>query len=145
MSSRPQWLREAPGGPAANPFAQQPAGHEALRSEHQPVIVCAACRAHVTAPSDGIEVNGAHSHAFVNPTGVIYRIRCFRVAPGAAGLGERSDHWTWFPGFHWQACICRCCFEHLGWRFQSATSTFFGLITERVLELRERPEPAAKD
>jgi hypothetical protein len=145
MSAPEQSVREAPGGPAANPLPQQPTGLAALRSERAPIIVCAACRARVTTPADGIDVSGAHAHAFLNPAGIVYRIRCFRLAPGAVGFGEQSDYWTWFPGFHWQACICRACFEHLGWRFQSAATTFFGLITERVLELREPPGPPASN
>jgi hypothetical protein len=144
MSAPEQSLREAPSSPGANPLPVQPDTLEARRAEREPVIVCAACRARVTTPAEGVDVNGAHSHAFVNPAGVLYRIRCFQAAPGAAGLGEPSDYWTWFPGFHWQTCVCRACFEHLGWRFQSSATTFFGLISERLLELEE-PAPGTND
>jgi hypothetical protein len=100
-------------------------------------LLCAACRAFVTESSARLEVNSAHSHAFVNAVGVIYRIGCFASAPGTRPLGEESTHWTWFPGFAWQVAICRTCSEHLGWGFRSVDSQFFGLILERLVECRE--------
>lgn len=138
-------MRQGPGGAAGILRAGEPDTIAAPRTKHEPLLVCAACRARVTTPADGIEVNGAHSHAFVNPAGILYRVRCFRAAPGVAGLGEQSGYWTWFPGFRWQTCICRACFEHLGWRFQSTAASFFALITERLLELQEPPEPGASN
>ena len=103
--------------------------------ERETALLCASCRSLIARPRDGIEVNGAHSHAFVNPVGMIFRIRCFSAAPGAARMGEESDHWTWFPGFLWQAAVCKYCFEHLGWRYRNAESTFFGLIADHLLEI----------
>ena len=98
-------------------------------------MLCAACRHAIAHARDGIEVSGAHSHAFVNPAGVVFRVRCFSSAAGAVGVGEESDYWTWFPGFFWQAAVCRRCFEHLGWRYRDAEASFFGLIADRLLEL----------
>jgi hypothetical protein len=128
-------LRDAPGDakPSQPTPGQEPV--EASHTERQTVVLCASCRAFVAPSRERILVNGAHSQAFVNPEGVIYRVRCFARAPGVARLGEESDHWSWFPGFVWQACICRACFEHLGWRFRNDGSTFFALIADRVLEL----------
>jgi hypothetical protein len=124
-----------------------PAGHSAPAStdvpEREALLVCATCRSPVARPRDAIDVDGAHSHAFVNPAGLIFRVRCFSAAAGAAGAGEESDYWTWFPGFLWQAAVCRRCFEHLGWRYRNAESTFFGLIAERLLELEPPAAPAA--
>jgi hypothetical protein len=122
----------APPGVAADVAAPKPAD----TPEHESLLLCAACRNPVAHPRDGIDVNGAHSHAFVNPAGMIFRLRCFSAAAGAARLGEESDYWTWFPGFLWQAAICRHCFEHLGWRYRNAEASFFGLIADRLLELR---------
>lgn len=130
-------LRERPGGPppdlpgAPGPL-HQPAHSSGERTE--PLLVCAACRTAITHSDAAIEVNGAHAHTFLNPAGEIYRIRCFASAPGALAVGEESEYWTWFAGHRWQACICRSCFEHLGWRFSAAGSPFFGLIHERIVE-----------
>jgi hypothetical protein len=145
-------LREAPGGSAGG-SAPEALGVPEGRAEPKPTdaagreatLVCAACRNPITHARDAIEVNGAHSQAFVNPAGMIFRVRCFSAAPGAAGLGEESQFWTWFPGFLWQAAVCRRCFGHLGWRYRNSESTFFGLIAERLLELEPPgapPEPS---
>jgi len=138
-------LRDAPGGSSPEPLAG-PAGHTAPEQQddaaREAMLVCATCRNPITHPRDAIDVNGAHSHAFVNPAGMIFRVRCFAAAPGAVGAGEESDIWTWFPGFLWQAAVCRRCFEHLGWRYRSPESTFFALIAERLLELEPPDAPA---
>ena len=105
------------------------------------MLVCARCQNPVARPRDAIEVNGAHSHAFVNPAGMLFRVRCFSAAPGVEGVGEESDVWTWCPGFFWQAAGCRRCFEHLGWRYRNGASTFFGLIADR---LREHEPPGSR-
>lgn len=137
-----QQLREGPGGPAPDgpapdgpaPLQQRPPADESERRERaEPVLVCAACGAPVTHPDAAIEVNGSHVHTFLNPAGEVYRIRCFGSAPGALPVGEESDYWTWFAGRRWQACICRACFEHLGWRFTGAGPPCFGLIHERIV------------
>jgi hypothetical protein len=131
-------LREGPGGlpPEGVPGGLDPlqqAGAAARQSD-EPLLVCAACGAAITRPDAAIEVNGAHAHTFLNPAGEIYRIRCFASAPGALPVGEESDYWTWFAGQLWQACICRSCFEHLGWRFSGGGAAFFGLIHERIVD-----------
>jgi hypothetical protein len=135
MPSGACWLRDAPERSEPGRPAPGLEKLEAAQTKRQPVVLCASCRALVAASRERIEVNGCHSHVFVNPEGVIYRIRCFARAPGVARLGEESSHWTWFPGFLWQVCICRACFEQLGWRFRSADATFYALIAERLLEL----------
>jgi hypothetical protein len=114
---------------------------EQARAERSSLIVCAACHMAVTSSREQIDCNGAHVHAFLNPAGVVYRIRCFATAPGVVPAGEASDYWTWFPGFRWQACLCKACFQHLGWSFRNADVQFFGLIADRVLELEEPGSP----
>jgi len=141
-------LREVPAGSSPEPLGV-PAGHAAAEpadtAEREATLICATCRNPITHPRDAIDVNGAHSHAFVNPAGMIFRVRCFSAAAGAVGAGEESDVWTWFPGFLWQAAVCRRCFEHLGWRYRSGNSSFFGLIAERLLELEPPGAPPAQN
>lgn len=137
-------LRDAPGGSPPAPLgvpAEDAAPAPTDAPERDAILACASCRNPVARPRDGIDVNGAHSHAFVNPVGMIFRIRCFSVATGVAGVGEESDEWTWFPGFFWQAAVCRRCFEHLGWRYRNGGSTFFGLIADRLQELDTPASP----
>ncbi len=89
------------------------------------------CNAAITSPQQAIAVNGCHEHAFFNPAGIAFEIRCFRVAPGAAVQGAVSDEFTWFTGYHWQVALCSACHAHLGWRFARNT-TFFGLISSQL-------------
>ena len=141
-------LRDAPGGsrpePLGNP-AERSAPEPTDAAERETTLLCATCRNPIARPRDGIDVDGAHSHVFLNPEGMVFRIRCFSAAPGAARMGEESDHWTWFPGFLWQAAICQYCFEHLGWRYRNSHATFFGLIAERLLELEAPGAPPAQN
>ena len=68
----------------------------------------------------------------MNPGGVEYVIAGFREAAGCAAEGERSDYWSWFAGFAWQAAVCRGCGAHLGWSFTGESDAFYGLILERL-------------
>jgi hypothetical protein len=77
-------------------------------------------------------VNGRHLHAFFNPAGIAFEIRCFRQAPGAAPQGEPSAEFTWFSGYRWQIALCTTCQSHLGWLFTNG-SVFYGLIATRLI------------
>lgn len=98
-------------------------------------LVCARCGGFVAEGRARIEVEGKHMHSFINPEGVIFRVGCFAVAPGALPWGEPSKHWTWFAGFEWQAASCRGCWAHLGWLYTAAAVSFVGLILDRVVEM----------
>jgi len=103
-------------------------------------LVCAECGARIADPEAQLEVNGAQAHTFINPAGIIFRVGCFREAPGARAVGEASEHWTWFAGFVWQAAICHGCGQHLGWFYRNPSASFVALILDRVAE---RGGPAA--
>lgn len=76
-------------------------------------------------------VNGRHQHAFFNPAGIAFELRCFRQASGAVPCGEPSAEFTWFSGYCWQIALCATCQSHLGWLFTS-DSAFYGLIATRL-------------
>ena len=98
-------------------------------------IVCAACGEKITTRSERIAQDGSHEHSFVNPAGIIYRIGCFRSAPGCREAGELTGDWSWIPGYDWRYAICGSCAEHLGWACRGASgSTFRGLILPRLAE-----------
>lgn len=46
---------------------------------------------------------------------------------------------SWFPGYHWQICVCPECGEYIGWAFESDKTsntpfnTFFGLILPNLI------------
>jgi hypothetical protein len=97
-------------------------------------LVCKPCSAFIAELRSRIEVNGAHAHSFINPAGLIFRVGCHASAPGVLGIGEKSEHWSWFPGFCWQAAVCRACAQHLGWCFEGPHARFVALILDRVVE-----------
>jgi hypothetical protein len=113
---------------------------EAIASDLEPehaddrAVSCRACGATITRAHARIAVGGAHEHSFINPAGFIFRIGCFAAAPGARAAGEESDHWTWFPGYFWQAVVCARCMQHIGWSYRNASASFVGLILDRVVE-----------
>jgi hypothetical protein len=94
----------------------------------------------VTTEAERLEVEGTHEHTFLNPAGIVYRIVCFREAPGCALAGGESSYWSWFPGFSWTIGVCEACGTHLGWGFRRAEEGFYGLIVDR---LRDAPESSA--
>nr|WP_321466568.1 cereblon family protein [uncultured Desulfobulbus sp.] len=97
-------------------------------------LYCRACSAHITDLNQAINIDGRHEHAFFNPAGITFEIRCFQTAPGVLSLGEPSSEFSWFPGFAWQIVLCHNCRAHLGWRFidEIVTQVFFGLIAPRL-------------
>lgn len=95
------------------------------------MILCAACGAEITHRRHGIAIDDRHTHAFFNPAGIAFEIRCFRAAPGATPQGNPSAEFTWFPGYRWQIAICTACHAHLGWLFTNGAS-FFGLIAPHL-------------
>lgn len=133
-------LRQGEGGSSGAGTRRAPRAVVADSPESGSFIACALCLSRIADGKDRIVVDGAHLHTFINPEGMIFKVRCFARAEGALGVGERSDHWTWFPGFSWQVALCRACTAHLGWRFAGESGTFVALIAERVIEQRE-PAP----
>ena len=101
-------------------------------------IRCGQCGQQITTADQRIEQGGAHEHRFENPAGIVFRIGCFRRAPGCRRVGEATLAWTWFPGHPWSVALCTTCGTHLGWSYGPAgnASAFHGLILDR---LNERP------
>lgn len=95
-------------------------------------VRCRACGHVVTTTSARIDVDGAHRHERVNPSGLLFRIACFRGAPGCVAHGEASTFWSWFPGYSWTIALCSGCHAHLGWSFARDEGGFHGLIVERL-------------
>jgi len=112
--------------------AVAPAPVEERRTERERAIVCASCGHQITSERERISVLDAHEHRFMNPAGSLFHIGCFRRADGCMAIGPASVDYPWFPGFDWQVALCAACADHLGWRFQSAADSFFGLRLDRL-------------
>ncbi len=83
-------------------------------------------------------MGGCHEHTFTNPGGWVYRIGCFRRAPGCAQAGEFTEAYSWFPGQAWRYALCAGCRTHLGWVYRQAggeasEAEFYGLILDRLV------------
>ena len=99
---------------------------------HHPAIVCATCGHAITSEQERISVLEAHEHRFMNPAGLLFHVGCFARADGCLPIGEPSDDYPWFPGYHWRIALCAGCSDHLGWLFQSGERAFFGLRLDRL-------------
>jgi hypothetical protein len=113
------------GGAAPAPIQDRDLAREAA-------IVCARCGNAVTSARQRIAVLESHEHRFMNPAGALFHIGCFARADGCVAVGPPSDDYPWFPGFDWRVALCAACADHLGWLFQSASTSFFGLRLDRL-------------
>lgn len=95
-------------------------------------LFCAACRHPVTHQDQRMAVAGGHEHRFTNPHGITFHIGCYREATGCAPVGAAVAEFSWFRGYAWRIALCANCRTHLGWRFQSDSDYFHGLIVARL-------------
>lgn len=122
------------GGAAPTPDV---AAHESARR----ALLCTACGHEVTHTEAAFSVAGSHAHTFMNPSGFVFEIACYREAPGATPAGSPSSEWSWFPAHAWRIALCRACRAHLGWTFQAEGPLFYGLIRDRLTESDAPGEP----
>ena len=97
-------------------------------------LFCKTCLNLITLDSYGIEVDGSHSHTFMNPRGIVFHIGCFMNARGCFIMGNPTAEYTWFSGYTWSHVICSNCLNHLGWYYQSGHSSFYGLILDQLMK-----------
>ena len=105
-----------------------------LKEEKKRYIICKFCSNNITDSSKIISIENCHNHTFVNPAGIIYNINCYSEAKGCIVTGEKTEEFSWFKGFKWQFASCNSCFNHLGWFYTSDNYSFFGLISNYLLE-----------
>ncbi len=98
-------------------------------------IYCAQCSHLLTRMRWAVDIGG-HERVFINPAGRVFRISCFKEAPGAHDEGTPTEEFTWFPGYAWNLALCRGCGVHLGWRFEGndLPAVFFGLIKSALTQ-----------
>lgn len=125
-------LRTSRDEPSADAPEATP-GDARARDAERP-IRCAACSYAITRADQRTTVDGKHVHERANPSGFLYRIGCFREAPGCVGEGGSTAFFTWFPGYAWQLTMCGGCGVHLGWAFRGEGGGFHGLVLDRLAE-----------
>ncbi len=128
---RPTLLRDRPGqGRDVEVLVRD---EEEQKEEHVRYY-CAGCGHEITTGEWRIAMGGAHEHVFFNPVGIIFRVLCFKEAPGLRHVGDASDEFTWFKDYSWRFGLCQGCNAHLGWRYEGEAPPrgFFGLIQDRL-------------
>lgn len=109
-------------------------GDSESATEEEEWVRCRACGARLAPERARLDVNGAHEHEFMNPSGLRFVVACFGAAPGCMPEGERSSVWTWFPGRAWQIALCKGCGVHVGWSFHADDSApFHALMRDRIV------------
>lgn len=100
-------------------------------------IRCARCGHALTSTEHAIEIAGRHAHVFMNPSGVVFPLRCFAQAPGVDERGVPTREATWFPGTAWTYAHCASCGGQVGWRYVDVDrdgGRFYGLIEDAIVE-----------
>jgi hypothetical protein len=128
----PQIMKGSGTGTIGEVLQRDEADEEAKKNKKK--LLCRLCLNEITSEEYGIAVQGAHSHTFMNPRGIVFRIACFLNAQGCFIVGKPTLEYTWFPGYTWSHVICSNCLNHLGWHYQSGGSSFFGLILDQLME-----------
>jgi len=125
--------------------SQRPKGEEDSQSatleedDEEAWYVCKQCRNQLAHSSARKMMQGSHTHTFANPSGVVFEIACFSSARGYSFLGPPSTEFSWFSGHSWRIIVCSVCITHLGWIFSAQNgSSFFGLITDRIILMPDR-------
>jgi hypothetical protein len=100
-------------------------------------VRCARCRHVLTTERERLEVSGRHAHTFMNPSGVIFEIGCYRTADGARLEGMPEKETSWFPGTAWVYAHCAACHGQVGWSYvyleEHEPQRFFGLMLDAIL------------
>lgn len=104
-----------------------------VMEENEEVLRCAVCGSRITSRRESLAVNGAAEHVFANPFGYVFRIGCFKQAPGCGRMGDYTPEHSWFSGYGWCFALCASCRTHLGWHYRSEESSFFGLILDNLV------------
>ena len=98
-------------------------------------VRCGRCDHALTSEREKIEVAGRHAHTFMNPSGVIFHIVCYREVPGATIEGPHEKETSWFPDTAWQYANCERCRGQIGWAYVNLEGgeRFFGLIEDVIV------------
>lgn len=99
-------------------------------------VRCARCGHVLTSERERLEVSGRHAHTFMNPSGIIYDVVCYRSVDGATVEGLPEKETSWFPGTAWLYAHCRGCGAQVGWSYvwleEHEPQRFFGLMADSI-------------
>jgi len=104
------------------------------REKIEKAVLCRSCRSVVTEQDKAISIDNNHMHTFFNLAGIVFETHCFSQVKGCINQGTPTDEFSWFSGYTWEYALCSTCFDHLGWFYNSADSSFFGLIGSKIIQ-----------
>ena len=98
---------------------------------------CAHCGVFITESGAIIAIQGAQSHSFVNPAGVLCNFTTFSDCENVLVHEDLYVEHSWFPGYGWRFVLCGTCHHHLGWKYdavhrEARPESFFGILVESV-------------
>lgn len=125
----PLRLREGSARGASTPVREE---ESSLEDEEKRMVFCKACNHPISTTRKTFSVDGASTHTFFNPAGIVFEIMCFSAASGCLVQGDATSHFSWFAGHTWRLAFCGNCLVHLGWFFESEDASFFGLIVNKL-------------
>ncbi|XOF34584.1 MAG: cereblon family protein [Candidatus Electrothrix sp. YB6] len=135
---RSDFLLRRPAPEAGSKSRLHSGTDDKAQSRNREALRCRTCDAPITDSAQAVSRQERHEHAFFNPTGIAFQIRCFREAPGCLVQGKPTAEFSWFTGYQWQYALCGSCLSHLGWLFSSRknsaenTDAFFALIARKI-------------
>ena len=102
---------------------------------------CAHCGQFITDSLSIIQIEGAQSHSFVNPAGVLCNFTTFGDCENVMVHETLYREHSWFLGYGWRFVLCANCFQHLGWKYDAVREgvrprSFFGILVESVDSVR---------
>ena len=112
--------------------------NSSVLEKQKDAVRCRACDAVITDTDQAVSRQGRHEHAFFNPAGIAFEVRCFQDARGCLVQGISTAEFSWFVQHRWQYAVCGSCKSHLGWFFTASTggqereNSFFALIVHAV-------------
>jgi hypothetical protein len=97
-------------------------------------VRCNRCNHALTSTRERIEVEGKHAHSFVNPSGILFHVVCYRAVDGARVEGTPESFTSWFAGTAWVYALCAQCTGHVGWSYVHLHDgdRFFALIEDCI-------------
>ncbi len=100
-----------------------------IYEKEKELLYCISCLKLITSGDQRTRMGENHEHTFFNPGGFMFKIGCFRDAPGSVPQGIPTEEFTWFKGFSWCLAQCGGCFQHIGWHYlRNDQGDFWGLI-----------------
>jgi hypothetical protein len=65
----------------------------------------------------------------------LFRVLCFKEAPGAEASGDATTEFVLDDGHAWRIAFCGGCTTHIGWCFEG-TGVFFGLVKPKLTMIK---------